>query len=386
MPSSDTLMTSTFSQREKVSERRTLSLWERVRVLKESGEGFGWRLLNLTLVIGHLTLLLLWPAQAVVTGPTDDPLVVGGGARPLGMGKAFTAIADDADALFINPAGLAGLKGPTALAMFTNLLGEIYYLEYCGAIPAPFGTLGLGYITTGVNQIPTTNDQGQVVSTDYYDSLLLLSYSTPLGRYFGYGRNVFVGANYKIFNRGYSGGINLFAAGQSFDLGIKVIVSPYLSFGIARTNVLPVSMGGVLSYSTGIEESLSGVSKIGLAVKPVYFAGKLLLAGDLVLPAQSTRPVTAHLGAEYQLARFIAARAGLDQSVDTANNAGTNWDPTFGLSLGLAGFRIDYAYHPYYNDPELATTYISLSYVGEPWLALKGGPEPLPEIRERRGH
>ena len=32
------------------------------------------------------------------------------GARPLGMGGAFTALSDDANALFYNPAGLANIK------------------------------------------------------------------------------------------------------------------------------------------------------------------------------------------------------------------------------------------------------------------------------------
>ena len=148
----------------------------------------------------------LGAADAAVTGSADDATVIGGGARPLGMGRAFTAVADDVDAVFINPAGIAGLKGPAAMAMFTNLLGEIYYSEYCGAIPSHFGTVGLGYITTASYQIPTKNEQGNIVFTDYYDSLFLLSYSSPLTRYFGYGRNIFVGLNYKIFNRGYSGG------------------------------------------------------------------------------------------------------------------------------------------------------------------------------------
>ena len=301
------------------------------------------------------------------------------------MGRAFTAVADDVDAVFINPAGIAGLKGPAAMAMFTNLLGEIYYSEYCGAIPSHFGTVGLGYITTGVNQIPTKNEQGNIVFTDYYDSLFLLSYSSPLSRYFGYGRNIFVGLNYKIFNRGYSGGVNLFASGQSADFGVKFVFSPYLNFGISRTNILPVSLGGILRFSSGIEESLTGQTKIGLAAKPVAFNGDLLLAFDAKIPAQSTRPVTANLGVEYKIGSAIALRTGLDQSVDTTNTSKTSWNPTFGISLGVRGFRVDYAYHPYYNDPELATNFISLSYVGEPWLALKGVPSALPETLERRG-
>ena len=91
-------------------------------------------------------------ALAAVIGTTNDAMTIGGGARPIGMGRAFTALADDA-----NPAGLAALKGPQAMAMYTNLLGEVYYDEFSGAVPTPYGTFGLGYITTGVTGIQTND-------------------------------------------------------------------------------------------------------------------------------------------------------------------------------------------------------------------------------------
>ncbi|OGC03726.1 hypothetical protein A2276_07710 [candidate division WOR-1 bacterium RIFOXYA12_FULL_43_27] len=90
-----------------------------------------------------------------LVGITDDAMTIGGGARPIGMGRAFVAVVEDADAPFINPAGIAGIKGPSAMAMYTNLLDEIYYREYSGVVPAVFGTVGAGFISTGVTGIPT---------------------------------------------------------------------------------------------------------------------------------------------------------------------------------------------------------------------------------------
>ncbi len=43
------------------------------------------------------------------------------GARPLGMGGAFTALSDDANALFYNPAGLANIKDPRISAFNLDL-------------------------------------------------------------------------------------------------------------------------------------------------------------------------------------------------------------------------------------------------------------------------
>ena len=309
--------------------------------------------------------------MAKVVGASDDPILVGGGARPLGMGRAYDAIADDADAIFLNPGGLAGIKGLQAMSMFTNLFGDVYYNEYSAAIPTPWGTTGLGYITTGVNDIPTTGG----LKADYYDSLLDLSYSVPVGKYFNYGDNIFVGLSYKLYSRGFSGSVNEYATGTSADLGVKYIIDPYTSIGVIRQNFLPVSFGGVLNISSGVEESIDGFTKIGIAHKPEIFNRAVILAADADLPAFSGRPVTLHAGAEWKIHDLVSIRCGLDQSIDADNPGKTNTDPTYGISFGNFGFRVDYAYHPYYNDPSLATTYVSFSYKTEPWFALKGTVE-----------
>lgn len=318
------------------------------------------------IVILILLLFSIVPARAAIVGSTDDAMTIGGGARPIGMGRAHTAVAEDSDAAFINPAGLASLKGPEAMAMNTNLLGEVYYYEVSGAVPTPNGVFGVGYITTGVSNIPTTP-----IPSDYYDSMVTLSYATPLANFLNYGNNVFVGANYKIFNRGYTGGLSNTATGFSADLGAKFVVNQHLSFGVNRQNILPVSMGGVIRLSGGAEESLAGITKVGAAIKPLPWP-KLLIALDADLPAQTGRAVTEHVGVEWKENQFITLRAGLDQSVDPATESKASWNPAFGTSISYGGLRVDYAYHPYYNDPSLATSYVSLSYIGPSWFALKG--------------
>ena len=318
--------------------------------------------------------LALSASAADVVGSTDDPMMVGGGARPLGMGRAYTAVVDDADAMFINPGGLANMKGPQAMSMFTNLLGDVYYTEFSGAIPFPFGTVGAGYISTGVNNIPTTGG----LDADYYDSMLVLSYATPLGRYFSYYNNVFVGVNAKFYSRGFSGSINQYATGTSADVGVKYIFDQHTSIGICRQNFLPVSFGGKLDINTDsgtVTESIAGMTKVGVVHRPEAFDQNLLLCLDADLPAYSGRPVTLHAGTEWKMSKFFAIRGGLDQSIDPGNAEQTIVNPTYGVSFGYSGFRVDYAYHPYYNDPSLATTYVSLSYQSEPWFAMKGTVE-----------
>ena len=56
--------------------------------------------------------LLVVAAPAAWAQITSSPNVVGSGARALGMGGAFIAIADDATAASWNPGGLTQLERP----------------------------------------------------------------------------------------------------------------------------------------------------------------------------------------------------------------------------------------------------------------------------------
>ena len=47
---------------------------------------------------------------------------IGMGARALGMGGAFVAVADDANAIYYNPAGLAYMEGRNITSLYSSLL------------------------------------------------------------------------------------------------------------------------------------------------------------------------------------------------------------------------------------------------------------------------
>src|SRR5215467_15040209 len=62
--------------------------------------------------------LLLAPARAAF----ED---TGWGARPVGMGGAFTAIADDSNAPLYNPAGLVQVQWNEVSAMYSRLFSGL---------------------------------------------------------------------------------------------------------------------------------------------------------------------------------------------------------------------------------------------------------------------
>lgn len=86
------------------------------------------------------------------------------GARPLAMGGAFVGLADDANATYWNPAGLARFESPKATMMYTaTSQHEINYQSYWayGGRIAQGGTgYGISYIRERI-WLPITGDDDQ---------------------------------------------------------------------------------------------------------------------------------------------------------------------------------------------------------------------------------
>jgi len=89
------------------------------------------------------TLALAWLTAGTALGflgssPTGFTFMrIGVGARPVGMGGAYTAVADDANALFWNPAGLALDPGFCADVTMMKLLQSVSYTS--AGLVAPLG-------------------------------------------------------------------------------------------------------------------------------------------------------------------------------------------------------------------------------------------------------
>ncbi len=102
------------------------------------------------------------------TDYTNEVLQIGVGARPLGMGGAFVALADDSSAVYWNPAGLTAVKHMDVQAVqegrqYDNLnLNDVgsRYTFVSGAMTVPrMGSFGMGFMRFGVQDIPYVPDQ-----------------------------------------------------------------------------------------------------------------------------------------------------------------------------------------------------------------------------------
>ena len=106
--------------------------------------------------IGLLSLALAGafspPASALGVGTTGAQfLKVGVGARPLAMGGAFSALADDANAINWNPGALGTIQKQNATLSYNSLFqdqnqGFMRYVRPMGENKGTFG-VGLNYLT-----------------------------------------------------------------------------------------------------------------------------------------------------------------------------------------------------------------------------------------------
>ncbi len=319
---------------------------------------------------------------AEIVGFAYDPIENGGGARLVAMGRAFVGISEDPNAIFINPAGLAASKNMEALGMYyTRFLNNITYITGAGVIPTEYGIVGLGYVGQGIGGIVDTTDPANLKEFSYSDNLVLISYATPLSRFYKiedetFGGKVDIGGNFKIFTGGFSGSVSRPNSFINFDLGFQYRMDDWITLGIAQNNVLPASLGGAKYLKGGSEEVLSSPTKFGAAFK--FNEGRTIVDADIIIPSIAGYPMLFNIGAEHLLDSNFYVRAGLSEVIDAAEASGLAWGYSLGLGMQISDFKIDYAFKPYYDIGDNTVHYISLSYVFSQPEAEKKAKTPPP--------
>jgi hypothetical protein len=294
-------------------------------------------------------------------GTTAAPfLSIAQGARALGMGGAFVAVANDPSAMYWNPSGIADQQGFHFVVDHTNWIADVGY-DYIGATVG-LGTLGaLGVNVTASNiadmKVTTVDKQdgtGEVFGVT--DLAIGLTYALKLTDQFA------IGFNPKYV---YQNIWKMSASAFALDIGVKY-QTPFDGFtlGMAITNfgskmqmqgnnllVLYDQDPGNTGINTRIPADLATDQwdlplnfRVGIAyAASLGSANKITLAVDAAHPSDNYESV--NVGGEYVFEDVLYFRGGMKsmflKDSEESFTLGVGFKQ---LLLGNLQFNVDYAY------------------------------------------
>ncbi len=263
---------------------------------------------------------------------------VGLGARPVGLGRAFVALADDANAALYNPAGLAGLDRTELTSMYARLYPGIQddklHMGYLGVVKpiSGIGTLGLGI----------TNLWADL----YSENVFLVSYGRRMGD------DLSLGANLKMLRwsaEGYAdpetgqSESGLSWSGLAIDLGAlyrlrtHLLGADGLQLGLALFNINQPSAADNGSQDAKIP--------LGIEAGAAYLRDRFKL---LLSYSRRDDKSRLHIGQELELwnqqVRMGTASFSIRAGGLTLLSEGDGGELDFGCGFGLHNALIDYAY------------------------------------------
>ena len=301
-------------------------------------------------------------AQTLKTGTTAaQVLKLNVGPRAIGMGGAFTAVADDITSLYWNPSGTANINSNEAYFNHTSLYLDINYdFAAIASNVSGFGTVGafVSVLSTS-DMLVRTTDQPE-----------------GTGEYFNYGAIV-VGLNYsRYLTENFSIGFNakyinesiwhMSATGFAIDVGTlyKIPVMNELRIAAAVSNfgtkmqmsgrdaieTLPSGSGGENLVNSSLEMDkfdLPLLFRFGISADVIKEnTSRLTLDIDAVHPNDHTEYVNS--GIEYAWNETIYIRTGYNSLFEKDSEKGLT--AGFGLNyriVDLVKIKLDYAYQDY---------------------------------------
>ncbi|MFQ5650138.1 MAG: PorV/PorQ family protein [bacterium] len=291
-----------------------------------------WLTLLLTLPAGRRVLAQETTVSAASQESNGAPgvfLRLGVGARALGMGSAFTAVANDASAGYWNPAGLDLVERAQFEFMNVDLPFDRTFNFISTALPIKnLFTLGASWVGLRVNDIEgrTTNS----VEPEYFFGNSQNAFFFSFGKTLGY--NLAVGGSLKLIRNTLDEDA---ANGLGFDAGVMLRLTDRISLG-----ALAQDIGTDYRWDSGLTEGVPMTLRLGAAVKA--YDG-VMLAAD-VSQVSGLEP-TLHLGAEIRPLKVLPIRLGYndDQITGGAGLALPLSNHTLELNYGYSNDRILHA-------------------------------------------
>ncbi len=326
-----------------------------------------------------------WAEAHAIDKYAGEFLKIPVGARALGMGSAFVALADDATAVYWNPAGLVFASQRQAWAEHAEQFGDLVnhdFLAFEQPLAATGGghsqTIAFGFVRSSVDDIAIRNKDPEDLIPDvefedvngnghwdfdpddptgserlfienipvYMDSEAEMAFLFAYGRELG--SKLAIGGTAKIIRQSLPGNSSF---GIGADLGIIYSPIPTLSAGLKVSDVTTT----LLAWDSGRRETIAPAVTIGAQYTRAFepLRGVVTVAGDMDMSFDNRKTASGvsfgetvlgadfHGGLEYWYERTLALRFG-----------GMTNAITGGAGFRYQGFGIDYAFvgdHPAFD-------------------------------------
>lgn len=256
------------------------------------------------------------------------------GTRPFGMGGAFIAVANDANAISWNPSGLPGLRRKEFTSTYSNLYDMGISKSYMGFV-FPFSdkiAFGLDWGNVGFDDTELLYSENKLAFAIGFQPFSIFS----------------MGLNAKYISRdmqldGTSYGKSV---GVGYDLGFLFEPHKMIRFGLSVYDLNDTKV----DYEDTISETiLEQAIKLGVAIQPLE---NLIIAYDL-----GDRN---HFGLEYIVANRLSLRTGYQK--ENLGGEGINIFSA-GTSIKFKSLIVEYGYetHPYLDPTHRFSLALQLS-------------------------
>ena len=274
-------------------------------------------------------------------------LKIGIGARALGMGESYVAIANDAEALYWNPAGISRFDKQAVFFSHTQWVVDID-LEYAGIVYHidKMNSIGFAITYLHTDEMKETTELQPFGTGRYFtysDFLVALTYARNMTDKFSFGVTIkYMQENIAELT---TNGI-LFDLGTFYETGWESI-----RFGVSVTNIgQEIAPTGSFKYQN-LQSEMIEVNKFQSSPPPILFrlgiAGELFendnhrLTSSIQLNHPNDNEENVNIGFEYLWRNMLALRAGYKTArIEEDFSIGA------GIYLPISGsdLRFDYAF------------------------------------------
>jgi hypothetical protein len=268
---------------------------------------------------------------------------LGAGSRPVGLGGAFVAVADDVNTVFYNAAGVSLLKKKEITAMYAPLyvgLTEGSVADMFFGAGASFGKFGVGLSYLGRSASAKAGE----IEAGYSESSVGLAAAVDVGSMV-LKMPISIGVGLKMLMVGYKENEYtkidpLFAektSASNFGVDVGLLAKPIklISVGLALKNL---NMPSVAIADTEDKVPLAVDAGAAITLGGIGPIQDLCLAGNFVYSMATVGAMKGGGGLEFWVAkRLLGIRAGFAGGTDGYA------DLNAGLSISAGPVRLDYA-------------------------------------------